>query len=114
MRDASIRVLTSAAAALLVFGLVTATGDVSLPWRIAATGVVAIAAWVVAGLLAKSSAHPDSSDRSTGGTTASNIRGRNVTVRGVKASRRDRRHRVASDIDARRDVDISDITDRDE
>lgn len=104
VRDASVKVLTSAAAALIVFSVLTATSTVSPVWRIVIAFVAGGIAWIGAVFLGS----PEKGTHS--GSMASGLRGRDITVRGVKSRRRTHGD-VASDIRARRDITIENIED---
>lgn len=105
MRDATIRILTSAAAALLVYVAVTAVASLPLWARLTIAAAVAIVAWFVAGRIGASS-------HAEGRRVASGIRGRQVTIDRVttKGANLDE---VASDIKSAGQVEIRDLNHRD-
>lgn len=105
MRDATVRVLTSAAAALVVYAVVTAAAPLSVPVRVALAAVAALVAWLVAGRFA-------SSTKSTDRRVASGIRGRNVKVDRVTTTGATI-DEVASDIEGTGDVEIKNVDHKD-
>lgn len=101
MRDVSLRVLTSAAAALIVYVVLTAAANLPLWARLSLAIGTAGLCWFIAnkiGVVVET----------RGSRVASGIRGRNIKISRVRTRGLDTID-VASDIDATHDVEINEV-----
>ena len=105
MRDASVRVLTSSAAALLAYVVVSAVASMELWARLVVAALAAITWWLSASRLARKS------EPQTVSSIASGINATNVDIDGITLREVSRPGQIASDITATGNVSIKNIQD---